>query len=358
MSTTTGRWLGMWLAACIVAVGAGAPPARAQTPPPADKMAQAVELSKQGNEAKGRKEYDAAIEKFEQAFAIYPDPVLQLLIGECFRLKGDETGDYAHYRKAVEHYRKYIELAPNGSEVEAARARIDTLDKAIADHDAEQDKEKARRERDEADRRETEAEAARQRQAELEARQGMQIAVDGMVLTGLATDLTAIPRGAGGLSLNWGGFGVEAHLGFDFFFRLRGDSEGIAARTVTLDIGARYGLRGDRFIGPFIAGGGGFGLMIGSPRERRLDDDDDTCMAQVGAPDCSFDLDKNLSARLGFGWGFAASDQTTVAVRIDAGYWLFSVDGDQSVGSPPARFVERPQDVLSLMIGLEFLRWL
>jgi hypothetical protein len=355
---TLARWLALCAVATVCALGTAPGRAAAQTPPRDDKLAQAVELTKQGNEAKGRGEYDAAIARFEEAFALYPDPALQLLIGECFRLKGDATSDFEQYRVALTYFRKYVELAPTGSEVEAAKARIETLDKAIADHDAQQKAEQARIARDESDRREAEAEMERQRQADLAARQGTQIAVDGMVLTGLSTDLTAIPRGAGGISLNWGGFAVEAHLGFDFFFRLRGDSEGVAARTLTLDVGARYGLRGDRFIGPFVAAGGGFGLMVGSPRERRLEDDEETCMAQIGSSDCSFDLDKNLSARLGFGWGFAASERTTVAVRIDAGYWLFSVDGEQSVGSPPARFVERPQDALSLSIGLEFLRWL
>src|SRR4029453_12134539 len=99
--------------------------------------------------------------------------------------------------------RKVPEAAPNGRGVDAANHQIEQLEKAIAEHDSQQKAERDKQARDASDRREAEAEAARQRQAELAARQGTQIAVEGMVLTGVSTDLTAIPRGFGGLALNW-----------------------------------------------------------------------------------------------------------------------------------------------------------
>ncbi len=333
-------------------------PVPAEDPAVTEAKNKAVELYAQGNELMKAKDFEGAIKKFEEAFELYQDPALQLAIGVAWQLRGDAEKNYDHYRKAVEYFESYVQLAPGGAEAEAAKQRIEMIKKALADYDKQKAEEEAEAKAEADKERAAKEEAERQRLADLEKREHMQVAVDGMVLTGLASDMTAIPRGFGGALFNWDRFGIEAHLGFDFFFRLKGDGGGVAARTATLDIGARYGFRNDRFLGPFVAGGAGFGLMLGSPRERRLESDAETCMAQTSTPDCSFDLDKNLSGRLGMGWGFEASKVTTVALRIDFAYWLFSVDGEQSVGSPPARFVERPQDALSLMVGLEFLRWM
>lgn len=323
----------------------------------AEKLVAAAE--EQGDEAKGKEavaKLDEAIAAFEEAFTIYPDPAIQLLIGECYRLQGNAVRDFDKYRTAITHYKKYLEMAPEGAEAEAANNRITALTEGIKREEerlAKLEEEKRKKEEEERKKRE---EQERKKREELQKHEGMQISADGMVLTGVADDLTAVPRGFGGAIFHWGKFGLEAHLGFDFFFRLN-QEKGLAARSLGLNLGTRIGFRDDRFTGPFVSAGGGFGLMIGSPSERLLQDDEATCMDNTGMPDCSFDLDKVISGRLGFGWGFEASKKTTVAIRVDAGYFLFSVD-DQQKTLPMARFVERPVDLFTVMVGLEFMRWL
>jgi len=60
---------------------------------------------------------------------------------------------------------------------------------------------------------------------------------------------------------------------------------------------------------------------------------------------------------LGFGYGFEANRATTVAIRLDAMYWFFSVDGEQDMGQPAAGQVDKPQTAMALLLGLEFLHW-
>ena len=72
-----------------------------------------------------------------------------------------------------------------------------------------------------------------------------------------------------------------------------------------------------------------------------------------------YQIDKNLNARLGFGWGFRSGPKTTVGVRLDLHYWLLSLsdyDPDRT-GSPVPSMVPRPQQTFSVLIGLEFMRW-
>ena len=48
-----------------------------------------------------------------------------------------------------------------------------------------------------------------------------------------------------------------------------------------------------------------------------------------------------------------------VGVRFDITYWMFSLNDfeDQPAGAPIPNQIPRPQDTLSFMIGLEFMRW-
>lgn len=191
-------------------------------------------------------------------------------------------------------------------------------------------------------------------------RAGAEPVLDASVFAGVDQDVTAIGRAFAGGMWILGRFAPEAHVGFDGFLRLNGDA-GVAARSFTLlDLGARYAFTSDRFIGPFVSAGGSFGLFTGKPHERKVDNDPETCMSAPGAPDsCAFRIDKNASARLGFGYGFASSDNATVAVRLDLNYWMFSVNDfeDQAPGSPVPRDIPRPQSSVSVMLGLEFIRW-
>lgn len=199
-----------------------------------------------------------------------------------------------------------------------------------------------------------------------EAEAGPTFALDAHVTSGIDQDLTSISRLlAGGLMIFDGvNLAVNAHLSFDAFLRIQNE-QGISARSFGLaNLGLRYGFRNSKFHGPFVDLGGGFGLMSGSPRDRKVQGDPDTCETAIppagGDPDdCTFAIDKYLNGRLGFGWGFASGKRTTVAVRLDLNYFVYSVVDreDQVGGAPIPRQIPRPQDSITVMIGLEFMRW-
>lgn len=186
-----------------------------------------------------------------------------------------------------------------------------------------------------------------------------QPALDAAVVFGVDEDLTAVGRLLAGGIWSFGKFAPEAHIGFDGFLPIK-SSAGVTARSFSLiNLGARYGFLSDRFDGPFVSGGGGFGLFTGKPHERQLDDDPACEVARPPSDNCVYRIDKNLNARLGFGWGFQSSKNTTVAARIDLHYWLFSLNDfeDQPDGSPVPNMVDRPQASWSVLVGLEFMRW-
>ena len=199
---------------------------------------------------------------------------------------------------------------------------------------------------------------------QISARAEAQPAVDAAIIAGVDQDTTAIARLYAGGFWAFGKIAPEVHVGFDGFLRID-TSQGIAARSFNLiDVGVRYGFKSDHFVGPYVSTGANFGLFTGKPHERKVTDDEELC-STADIPDgqptdeCVFRIDKNASFRLGFGWGFASSSKTTVGVRIDLNYWLFSVSDydDQSPGAPIPREIARPQDSWALMVGLEFMRW-
>lgn len=195
-----------------------------------------------------------------------------------------------------------------------------------------------------------------------EAEAGPTFALDAHITSGVDQDFTSISRLlAGGLMIFDGvNLAVNAHLSFDAFLRIQNE-QGISARSFGLaNLGLRYGFRNSKFHGPFVDLGGGFGLMSGNPRERLVDDDAETCASAPGSPtSCAFSIDKYLNGRLGFGWGFASGKRTTVAVRLDLNYFVYSVEDreDQDPSNPIPRQIPRPQDSITVMIGLEFMRW-
>ncbi len=187
-----------------------------------------------------------------------------------------------------------------------------------------------------------------------------QPAIDAALIAGVDQDTTAIGRlVAGGLY----GFGktrlaAEAHLGFDGFLRINKD-QGIAAKSFNFDVGGRYGIQSDHFVGPYLTAGANFGLFVGKPHERKVEDDPDVCATADTTDSCNYRINKNFNFRFGFGWGFASSKKTTVGIRLDVQYWLLSVSPfeDQPGGAPIPREIPRPQDSIAVMVGFEFMRW-
>ncbi len=320
---------------------------------PEEKQKAAIALFGEGQKLLTEASYTEAIVKFEEAFELFPDPGLQVKIGEAYQRDGTEQRDYDKLRKAAEAYRKYVELVPEGETTTQVLARINQLEESIS-----AEEERIQRVADEETQAKLDEKLAKEaeekeRLAKLEEQKSMQVVLLGGLLAGADQQLSGILRFSGGGMLSWEKFAIEGRVGIDGFLRVDQD-QGIQARSFTLiDLGARYGMN-YRYIGPFVSGGATFGLFSGNPRERKLVDDADTC----GGGDCAFDMDKNISGRLAFGYGFKATDKSTVALRLEAQTWFFSVDENQSIGNPNANDVSKPQTAIAVMLGLEFMRWM
>lgn len=133
---------------------------------------------------------------------------------------------------------------------------------------------------------------------------------------------------------------------------IRGTSLGV------INLGARYAFVDPAFVGPYIDAGWGYGLLFGDT-VLEFEDDPDVCGSQIsGSPDCSVPINRQMNAKVGFGWGFKPLDEITVGVRLDVVYWIFSLeDSDPNTEGPIARFVDRPQDTVAIMLGIEVLRF-
>jgi len=319
---------------------------------PEEKQKAAIALFGEGQKLLTAGSYDEAIAKFEEAFKLFPDPGLQVKIGEAYQRAGTEVRDYDKLRESVKAYQRYVELVPEGETTDKINERIIQLQESIQ---AEEDR--IARVADEAtqaklDERLAKEAEEKEKAAKLEKQKSMQLVLLGGIIAGADTQLSGILRFSGGGMLSWEKFGLEAKLGIDGFLRIDQD-QGVQARSFTLlDVGARYGLN-YRYIGPFVAGGASFGLFSGAPRERKLVNDQGSC----GGGDCAFDINKNIATRLALGYGFKATDKSTVALRVEVQNWFFSVDDTQSIGNPNPNDIEKPQTALAFMVGLEFMRW-
>ena len=349
-------------APAAAAPDAAAPQPSGPPPPTPEQKQKATAAFQAGQEAEKAGNLDEAIAKYEEAFGVYPDPVLQLVLGEAHRKKGEQAAQGEGYEQAIPElekakaaYEKYLELAPTGKEADAAKNRIQVVDSSLDSAKKALEKQKADEEKQANADADAQKKAEEERRRQQEAASGMQVALDGLLIAGIDQDITALARFMPGGMPGWGRFALEGHPSFEGFLRINND-KGVSARSVSLDLGARYGFTSARFVGPFISGGAGYGLFGGEPRERKLDGDMASCESFENNR-CAFSIDKNISTRLGLGYGFQASGDTTVAVRLDAMYWFFSVDGEQDTGSPAAGQVDKPQTALAFMLGLEFLHW-
>jgi tetratricopeptide (TPR) repeat protein len=86
-----------------------AAPARAETPPAnVEAKRAAQEHLDRGNELFTQDRFADALGEFEAAFALFPSPKLHLNLGQCERALG-------HDAAAAEHFRKFLEEAPDVS---------------------------------------------------------------------------------------------------------------------------------------------------------------------------------------------------------------------------------------------------
>jgi tetratricopeptide (TPR) repeat protein len=195
-----------------------APPAPAPAPPTPEQKQQATTEFQAGQQAEKQTppKLDEALDHYQKAFAIYPDPVLQLVIGEVHRRKGEDalkSEDFdaaiADFQAAVTAYNQYIVLAPTGKEVDAAKQRIDALNQGIENAKQARDQKAAEAKKQAQDQAATQQKAVAQKQEEESEESGSQLALDGDLIIGVDKDTTALARLMAGGLLGWGRFAFE-----------------------------------------------------------------------------------------------------------------------------------------------------
>jgi tetratricopeptide (TPR) repeat protein len=77
-------------------------------------------LERQGYTAYQAGRYDFAVRKLSAAVEANPSPALIYHLAQAYRLKGDRA-------KALEHYERYLEIAPDGAAASACHAQIEKL---------------------------------------------------------------------------------------------------------------------------------------------------------------------------------------------------------------------------------------
>ena len=113
----------LWSVAVLGAL-LGAPVGAAAGAPASSKDAKRI--YEEATAAFGLGKYAEAAQKYEAAFAIKPDPALLYNAAQSYRLAGNKP-------RALELYRNYVRLYPDGTNAEDARSHVSTLKKAIED---------------------------------------------------------------------------------------------------------------------------------------------------------------------------------------------------------------------------------
>ncbi len=116
-STGRRRWPS-WPCCSAAAPAAGASAAR-----------DARRIYDEATAAFGLGRYAEAAEKYEAAFAIRPDPALLFNAAQAYRLAGNKP-------RALELYRNYVRLYPDGTNATDARTHTESLKKAIDEEKA------------------------------------------------------------------------------------------------------------------------------------------------------------------------------------------------------------------------------
>lgn len=108
-----------------------ASPARAQpadgapAPAPTSDQADARAHFERGKELHAKRMFREAAAEYLAAFEKYPAPAFLYNVGQVYRLAGDR-------KKALEHYKRYLELEPDGEGSADARAFIAELEAQLA----------------------------------------------------------------------------------------------------------------------------------------------------------------------------------------------------------------------------------
>jgi tetratricopeptide (TPR) repeat protein len=131
---------------------------------------------KQGREFLDANAYSEAVAEFETALSLLPLPELLFNIAQAYRLKGDA-------RHALQMYARFVEVIPDGSIADEARAHIAVLTKEIADAEHEADTIEVARRQHDAEREEL---AHRRRTGEFVLGMGGALAVAGVVLANVS----------------------------------------------------------------------------------------------------------------------------------------------------------------------------
>jgi tetratricopeptide (TPR) repeat protein len=109
-----------------VLIGAAASSADAQRKKPTEtEIAQARKHFETAEQAKERGEYQTAAREYLLAYERLPEPEFLYNAGEVYRLAGDK-------QRALSHYRKYLELDPQGRGAASARVASEELGREIA----------------------------------------------------------------------------------------------------------------------------------------------------------------------------------------------------------------------------------
>ena len=112
-----------WLAALIVAVSLAPPAAGAE---PGRESTDAMRSYDEATAAFGQRRYGEAAEKYEWSFALRPDAAALYNAAQSLRLAGSKA-------RALELYRNYLRLYPDGANTEDARTHVAALKKALED---------------------------------------------------------------------------------------------------------------------------------------------------------------------------------------------------------------------------------
>jgi tetratricopeptide (TPR) repeat protein len=113
----------LWLAATVLAVLAAVPAAYGAG---GASNKDAKRIYEEATAAFGLGRYAEAAEKYEAAFGVRPDPALLYNAAQAYRLAGNR-------QRALELYRNYVRLYPDGTNAEDARSHVVALKKAIED---------------------------------------------------------------------------------------------------------------------------------------------------------------------------------------------------------------------------------